>query len=231
MTTKNINKLPGYSYEFNLGDDVLIQFGFAKGVVGRVTGFNGNRYSDAFGEHVFPMYEVTFLNPQTGLTATCTYRATDVTRHGVACVPGGIVPVVVQMICKNTSIEQDDDEVSCDCEIPFTGMDDDCKACHPAAVATEKEIKLLRTIADSEYQDGECPVGNAVWLDYIVNTKSRGGIVSSLQKKGFVELVLVPKRESSNRQHGISDSTVAITLAGFNVLTAAGWEALGGSQS
>ncbi len=79
---------------------------------------------------------------------------------------------------------------------------------------TTKETKLLREIAESEYQGCDSIANCAIWLDYVVNTRSRGGVLTSLQKKGLVEVVIVPKSVSDNRANGISDSTVALTDAG-----------------
>lgn len=84
---------------------------------------------------------------------------------------------------------------------------------------TDKEQKLLADIAASEYQDGGELVGHHVWLDYIVASRSRGGILSSLIKKGLVEVDVVPFAQSDNRQNGVSDSTVALTRAGADALT------------
>lgn len=83
---------------------------------------------------------------------------------------------------------------------------------------TEKERTLLRAIVSSEYQDGGPVVGHHVWLDYIVDTKSRGGVLTSLQSKGLVDVNIVPLSRSNNREAGISDSTVAITEAGAALL-------------
>ncbi len=79
---------------------------------------------------------------------------------------------------------------------------------------TTKETKLLSAIAESEYQGCDEIANCGIWLDYVVNTKSRGGVLTSLQKKGMVTVVIVPKNESDNRANGISDSTVALTEAG-----------------
>ncbi len=80
---------------------------------------------------------------------------------------------------------------------------------------TEKEMAVLKSIVDSEYQDGN-PVGHMIWLDYVVDSKSRGGVLTSLAKKGWVEFEIVPLNKSNNRQAGISDSTIWITDAGFH---------------
>jgi len=83
---------------------------------------------------------------------------------------------------------------------------------------TAKEKELLASIVNSEYQDGGDPAGHHVWLDYIVDSKSRGGVLTSLQKKGCVELNIVSLSKSYNRKNGISDSTVAITETGIKAL-------------
>lgn len=85
---------------------------------------------------------------------------------------------------------------------------------------TEKERAMLADIIGSEYQDGN-PVDHDIWLDYVTGSKSRGGVLSSLQSKGFVRLHIVPMAKSDNRQNGITDSTVAITQAGFDAFNAA----------
>ena len=82
---------------------------------------------------------------------------------------------------------------------------------------TIKEQILLERIIDSEYQDGgNDPVDHEVWLDYIVNSKSRGGTLTSLVKKGFVKIEIIPMSKSGNRANGISDSRISITRAGMS---------------
>lgn len=76
---------------------------------------------------------------------------------------------------------------------------------------TSKEREALRLIVNSEYQDGGDPVGNAVWLDYIFNSKSRGGVLTSLKSKGLVGFNLSPDRPSGT----ITESTVWITEEGM----------------
>ena len=84
---------------------------------------------------------------------------------------------------------------------------------------TSKELALLNIIAKSEYQDGANPIGHHVWLDYIVNSQSEGGVLASLHKKGLIALVLIDKEHSDNWQNNrITDSTVAITAAGGNFI-------------
>lgn len=82
---------------------------------------------------------------------------------------------------------------------------------------TEKEKALLLEIVNDEYQSGN-PVNHAVWLDYIVTTQAKGGVLTSLQSKGFVVVNMVPFKKSDNKVNGITDSTVAITQAGFDAL-------------
>ncbi len=83
---------------------------------------------------------------------------------------------------------------------------------------TTKELKVLSDIANSEYQDGADPVGHGIWLDYVIDSQSRGGVLTSLVKKGLVKIVMVPMSESWNRSNGISDSTVEMTAAGMAAL-------------
>jgi len=85
---------------------------------------------------------------------------------------------------------------------------------HTHMKLTVKEIAMLSDIINSEYQDGN-PVDNHVWLDYVVDSKSRGGVLTSLQSKGLVSVNIVPMSKSDNRHNGISDSTIAITALGF----------------
>lgn len=85
---------------------------------------------------------------------------------------------------------------------------------------TEKEKALLHDIVKSEYQDGN-PVGHSIWLDYVVDSKSKGGVLTSLQRKGFVEINLVPLADSDNRAAGISDSTIELLPAGYAAYLAA----------
>jgi hypothetical protein len=80
---------------------------------------------------------------------------------------------------------------------------------------TSKEIKLLKSVIDSEYQDGEV-IDNPIWMDYVVNTKSHGGVLASLKKKGLVNFTLVAKEDSNNWRDGrITDSTISITAKGY----------------
>ncbi len=84
---------------------------------------------------------------------------------------------------------------------------------------TEKERALLTEIVDSEYQDGGNPVDNPVWMDYIVNSKAKGGVLTSLQSKGLVRVNLISRTDSDNfKFSGITDSTIAITETGFAAL-------------
>lgn len=82
---------------------------------------------------------------------------------------------------------------------------------------TPKERAFLQSIVDSEYQDGD-PTDNHIWLDYVTGSKSKGGVLASLMKKGLVNVHLVAKAVSDNRFNGISDSTIAITEAGMQAL-------------
>jgi hypothetical protein len=75
---------------------------------------------------------------------------------------------------------------------------------------TAFEKTLLTSVKESEYHDGQDPVDNPVWADCVLDlipTKSRGGVMSSLVKKGWV------------RFHDCgADSTVTLTAEGLRVL-------------
>jgi hypothetical protein len=83
---------------------------------------------------------------------------------------------------------------------------------------TAKEIEVLKAIANSEYQDGENPVDHDVWLDYIVDSKSRGGVLTSLMAKGLVRAFITKEYIDSHNKAIGTLSTVAITQAGFDAL-------------
>lgn len=87
---------------------------------------------------------------------------------------------------------------------------------------TAKEKELLTAIVESEYQSNvdEGVIDYDIWFDYVVNTKSKGGVFASLQSKGFVNATIVPKAKSLMRCNGISDSTLSITAEGFAALKA-----------
>lgn len=76
---------------------------------------------------------------------------------------------------------------------------------------TAKEIEGLKGIVDSDYRDGDHPVGKMVW-DWSANPfKSKrtfSGVMSSLNAKGFAHSSEYDKNE------------------GVIEMTAAGWEAL-----
>lgn len=82
---------------------------------------------------------------------------------------------------------------------------------------TRKEKALLQKIYSSEYQDGS-RIDHDVWLDYIVDSRPLGGVLTSLQNKGLVTVKMVPMNQSANAQNGITDSTVALTAAGVEEL-------------
>ena len=95
----------------------------------------------------------------------------------------------------------------------------------------QKEVSLLTAIVDSEYQYSSEVIGNEVWLDYLVDSESRGGVLTSLLNKGFVSVHFVDRAKSDNyRFSGITDSTraslsarclfaaVSITEAGLTAL-------------
>jgi hypothetical protein len=84
---------------------------------------------------------------------------------------------------------------------------------------TIKEIRLLQEIFNSEYQDGE-RVGHHIWLDYVVDSKSRGGVLASLITKKLVDVNFVAPENSDHwKDHKITDSTVALTQAAVDALT------------
>ena len=78
---------------------------------------------------------------------------------------------------------------------------------------TPKEAALLNDIISSEYQDGDV-VGHAIWFDYIVDSKSKGGVYASLLEKRFVTASLSTQRNGCD----ITESTIAITQAGFDAV-------------
>lgn len=92
-----------------------------------------------------------------------------------------------------------------------------------SAKVTEKEVECLEAICRSEYQNGDGDDVGARVVDYDVWTFSldgvpkaaRGGLLASLQAKGFVRL---GEYEGDGRAN---DEMVAITRAGFDALQAA----------
>ena len=79
---------------------------------------------------------------------------------------------------------------------------------------TLKEAALLNDIIASEYQ-GDDIVGHDIWFDYIVDSRAKGGVYASLLNKGFVTASL-----SDQKQGDITESTIAITQAGFDAVAA-----------
>ncbi len=79
---------------------------------------------------------------------------------------------------------------------------------------TEKEWAMLNSIVNSEYQDGDV-VGHDIWLDYVVDSKSRGGVLQTLAKKGFVEYTI-----STSQVADITESTISITQSGYDAYVA-----------
>lgn len=77
---------------------------------------------------------------------------------------------------------------------------------------TPKEAAMLNDIIASEYQ-GDDIVGFDIWFDYIVDSKAKGGVYASLLHKGFVTASL-----SDQTQGDITESTIAITQAGFDAV-------------
>jgi secreted Zn-dependent insulinase-like peptidase len=84
---------------------------------------------------------------------------------------------------------------------------------------TPKELDMLFSIAESEYNSSG-DVTDDVWFDYIVTSQSLGGVVTSLQKKGLVEVKMIHIMDSDNRVAGISDSTIHLTDAGADAYRA-----------
>ena len=81
---------------------------------------------------------------------------------------------------------------------------------------TSKEKALLTLVAKSEYGDGP---GDTIWLDYVVDSKSKGGVLASLMKKGLVECTFISKEKSDNyRNSGITDSTINLTEKGCKAI-------------
>jgi hypothetical protein len=73
-----------YEHQFAIGEAVLIDFGFAQGVIGKVVRYNGNRWFSPSGAIVIPMCEVEFVNPKTGEKSVCTYREANNYDNGIS---------------------------------------------------------------------------------------------------------------------------------------------------
>jgi hypothetical protein len=88
-----------------------------------------------------------------------------------------------------------------------------------AVTITEKERALLEGIRDSQYHDGQDPIEHATWtwdaLDNSgLNPESRGGVASSLEKKGLAWF-----DQATTKAIGSGDDdTCAITAAGMAAL-------------
>jgi len=57
-------------------------------------------------------------------------------------------------------------------------------------LVTSGELSLLRAIRDSEFHDGQHPVGNYVWVDCLdgwSDTRKFPGTMASLVKKGLAK--------------------------------------------
>jgi len=81
---------------------------------------------------------------------------------------------------------------------------------------TPKEKALLKLIAKSEYGEGP---GDTIWLDYVVDSKSKGGLLASCLKKKLVECSFVlPEKSDHWRDHTITDSTINLTELGCKVI-------------
>lgn len=76
---------------------------------------------------------------------------------------------------------------------------------------TAKERSMLIKIRDCEFHDGRNPVNSPVWLNCIAESKSDGGVLTSLQTKGFVIVTVY-------RSQNDPDNVVEITQAGFDAL-------------
>jgi hypothetical protein len=83
---------------------------------------------------------------------------------------------------------------------------------------TAKEIEMLKAIVDSEYIDGEDPVEHEIWFDYVVDSKSKGGVFTSLQEKGFVKAYITKEKLDRSDRFSPTTSTIRITQAGFDAL-------------
>jgi len=79
--------------------------------------------------------------------------------------------------------------------------------------ATANELKALKLILESEFHDGNDPIGNWVWTDCVSGdfggTKSFSGTASQLQQKGWA------KFDGKGRE-----AVCCITQLGFEVLQA-----------
>jgi len=51
---------------------------------------------------------------------------------------------------------------------------------------TENERAMLLDVLESPFQDGNEPVGHAVWTDELCETRSHAAILGSLVKKGLL---------------------------------------------
>lgn len=91
---------------------------------------------------------------------------------------------------------------------------------------TTAQITLLQAIVDSEFQDGNDPVGNEVWTFSAVDgfpEASRGGILSMAKQAGLIRLF--PAEDIVNGKR-VDASTVTLTQAGWDALQAE----IGGSK-
>jgi DNA-binding MarR family transcriptional regulator len=86
---------------------------------------------------------------------------------------------------------------------------------------TTLELQVLEAIDQSEYGDNLC---DAIWFwagdmaaDLGITAKAVGGVVTSLQEKGFVHVYIATARE---RRMG-EDSTINMTEAGIKAYVAA----------
>mgnify|MGYP001602104445 CR=1 FL=1 len=73
---------------------------------------------------------------------------------------------------------------------------------------TALEYQQLKGIKDSQYHDGAIPIGNWVWFEAAVPTKSASGVCASLTKKGLAMF----------QDLGARDHIMCITDAGFDAV-------------
>lgn len=79
---------------------------------------------------------------------------------------------------------------------------------------TKNEMKALKAIVESEYQNGGNPVDHDVWTEYcnpFGSKRTFSGVMSSLSKKGYVYISDMDMGTGLGKM-----GTVAITQAGFN---------------
>lgn len=75
---------------------------------------------------------------------------------------------------------------------------------------TDSELAMLKKIRDCEYHDGREPIGDNVWLNVIATSMADGGVLTSLQKKGLVQVTIYSPVSN--------DNVVCLTYAGATYL-------------